>query len=186
MLEEGRVSFRAVPSEMAKAEPFEAFYRREYRPVVGLVVALGGDKSSAEDLAQEAFLTARRQWEKVGTLDKPGAWVRKVVTNKSVSLWRRRSAEARAYAKMTSDRRQPAGDNPEFSAETVEVWQAVRALPKRQAIALAMTYLEDSSLDDVAEVLGCSPGTVKTHLRRGRASVARKLGVSEEDRHADR
>ena len=87
---------------------------------------------------------------------------------------------------MTPSQREPADDNPEFSAETLEVWQAVRALPKRQAIALAMTYLEDSSLDDVADVLGCSPGTVKTHLRRGRASVARKLGVSEEDRHADR
>ena len=66
MLEEGRVSFRAVPTDAAKAEPFEAFYRREYRPVVGLVVALGGDTSSAEDVAQDAFLAAKRQWEKVG------------------------------------------------------------------------------------------------------------------------
>ena len=62
MLEEGRVSFRAVPSEVAKAESFETFYQREYRPVVGLVVALGGDTSSAEDVAQEAFLAAKRRW----------------------------------------------------------------------------------------------------------------------------
>lgn len=186
MLEEGRVAFRAVRADTA-IEPFEAFYRREYRPVVGLVVALGGDTASAEDVAQEAFLTARRQWEKVGRLDKPGAWVRKVVANKSISLWRRRGAEDRALAKMNrSGASGPAADDPEFSAETVEVWQAVRALPKRQAVALAMTYLEDSPLDEVAEVLGCSSGTVKTHLRRGRASVAKRLGVSEEVRHADR
>ena len=97
------------------------------------------------------------------------------MANKSISLWRRRGAEAQALARMShSGASGPAAEDPEFSAATVEVWQAVRALPKRQAVALAMTYLEDSSLDEVAEVLGCSPGTVKTHLRRGRASVAKR------------
>ena len=180
------MSFLAARADTATIEPFETFYRREYRPVVGLVVALGGDTASAEDVAQEAFLAAKRQWEKVGRLDKPAAWVRKVVAKKSISLWRHRGAEARALARMNRSASGSAADDPEFSAATVEVWQAVRALPKRQAVALALTYLDDSPLDEVAEVLGCSPGTVKTHLRRGRASVAKRLGVSEEVRHADR
>jgi RNA polymerase sigma-70 factor (ECF subfamily) len=169
-------------------EPFEVFYRREYRSVVGLTLVLGGDRWSAEDVTQEAFLAAEQQWDRVGRLDNPGAWVRKVVANKAVSRWRRRGAEVRALTKLgRSANPGSVGDDPEFSAATAEVWEAVRALPRRQALALALTYLEDCSLEQVAEVLGCAPGTVKTHLRRGRAAVAKQLGVTEEGLgHVDR
>ncbi len=173
----------------AVAEPFEVFYRREYRPVVGLAVVLGGDRWAAEDLAQEAFLAAEKQWETVGRLEKPGAWVRKVVANKSVSWWRRRGAESRAVSRLGRTANPgPVGDDPEFSAATTEVWEAVRALPRRQAVALALTYLEDCSLEQVAVVLDCAPGTVKTHLRRGRAALAKRLGVADVEGvgHVDR
>lgn len=186
-LEEGELSSPATAPESG-VEPFEVFYRREYRPVLGLAVVLGGDRWTAEDVTQEAFLAAEQQWDRVGRLDKPGAWVRKVVANKSVSWWRHRGAEARAVVKLgRSANPGSVGDDPEFSAATTEVWGAVRGLPRRQAVAVALTYLEDCPLEQVAEVLGCAPGTVKTHLRRGRAALAKRLGASEEGvGHVDR
>ena len=67
-------------------EPFEHFYRAEYRAVVGLAYALSGSRLAAEDIAQDAFIAAHRAWDRVGTYDQPGAWVRRVVANLSVSL----------------------------------------------------------------------------------------------------
>jgi RNA polymerase sigma-70 factor (ECF subfamily) len=66
-----------------------------------------------------------------------------------------------------------------LSAETAEVWGAVRRLSRRQAQVLALTYLEGLSTTEVGAVLGCSAATVKTHLQRGRAALARRLGVEE-------
>jgi RNA polymerase sigma-70 factor (ECF subfamily) len=64
-------------------------------------------------------------------------------------------------------------------ADDAHVWEAVRALPRRQAQVVALVYLEDLSVAETAAVLGCGEGTVKTHLRRARSSLAQRLGTSE-------
>ena len=71
-------SVNAVPD-------FETFYRREYRSVVGLAFALSGSRIVAEDIAQDAFLAAHKVWDRVGFYEKPESWVRRVVSNLSVS-----------------------------------------------------------------------------------------------------
>ena len=64
-------------SRIVEVETFDAFFRREYRPVLGLAIALTKDRWAAEDLTQEAFTEAQRRWSYVATLDRPGAWVRR-------------------------------------------------------------------------------------------------------------
>ena len=64
-----------------------------------------------------------------------------------------------------------------MDAEAAEVWAAVRALPRRQAQAVALRYLDDLPLKGIGEILGCSPGTVKTHLARARKRLGDVLGV---------
>lgn len=159
-------------------ETFEDFYRREYTPVVGLAYALSGSRSGAEDLAQEAFLAAHKNWERIGRYDQPGAWVRRVVANLSVSAFRRRVAEARAIARAAL------GEHtvlPDLGAGDPEFWGAVRALPRRQAQVVALFYLEDRSIAEVAGILDMTTGTVKRHLHDGRLALARRLreGVDE-------
>lgn len=158
-------------------ESFDSFFRREYRPVLGLAIVLGGDRWMAEDLVQEAFVAAERNWDRVGRMDNPEAWLRRVVANKSVSWFRRRSAEARALSRMPA-RGNPESD-PELSVQSAEVWRAVRKLSRRQSQVVALTYLDDLSPEEIGTILGCSAGTVKTHLRRGRAALARRLDVEE-------
>ena len=161
---------------VARPERFDVFYQREFRSVVGLAYALSGSRLAAEDLAQEAFMTAHQHWEKVGQYESPGAWVRRVVSNKSVSLYRRKAAEARALARVTFDRQIPL---PDLDAHDEEFWQTVRSLPRRQAQAIALHYLEDRSVADVAAILGCTESTAKVHLHKGRKSLAARLGVTE-------
>lgn len=159
-------------------ETFEDFYRREYTPVVGLAYALSGSRSGAEDLAQEAFFAAHRNWEGIAGYEQPGAWVRRVVANLSVSAFRRRAAEAKAMARVAFGERTVL---PDLGAGDPEFWGAVRALPHRQAQVIALFYLEDRPIAEVAEILDMTPGTVKRHLHNGRRTLARRLQEEVEE-----
>ena len=165
-------------AEQANAIPvvqsFDAFYRAEYRAVVALAAVISGNRWAAEDLAQEAFSAAFRQWDRIGSYEHPNLWVRRVVANKAVSLIRRSMAETRARARLNG--RPPLDEMPD---ESEEVWDAVRRLPRRQTQAIVLVYLDGLTADQAGVVLGCSSGTVKTHLRRGRETLARRLGDTE-------
>jgi len=166
------------PVAVEASETFEDFYVREFPAVVGLAYALSGSRSGAEDLAQEAFLAAHRGWDRVGGYDDPGVWVRRVVANLSVSAIRRRVVETKALARIALGQT-PA--LPELSAESVEFWRAVRSLPRRQAQAIALHYLEDLPVAEVARILGTAEGTVKKHLFEGRKKVVRLLRLEEDE-----
>jgi RNA polymerase sigma-70 factor (ECF subfamily) len=160
-------------------EPFDRFYEREFRSVVGLAYALSGSRAASEDLAQEAFIAAHRNWDKVGGYEKPEAWVRRVVSNLSVSRFRKRATELRALTRLAGFRDESVL-LPELPAEAQEFWSNVRKLPKRQAQAIALYYLEDRSVADIAEILECAPNTVKVHLHKGRQKLAERFGVRME------
>lgn len=154
---------------------FETFYEREFRAVTGLAYALSGSRGAAEDLAQEAFLAAHRNWARVSRYDKPEAWVRRVVANMAVSRFRKAMREARALARL--GRPEPVIERLPVEAE--HFWREVRALPNRQAQAIALFYLEDRSVAEIAEILDCAENTVKVHLHKGRARLAKRLGLEE-------
>lgn len=145
--------------------------------MVGLAYALSGSRSASEDLAQEAFIAAHRNWDRIGAYDKPEAWVRRVVSNLSVSRFRRKVTEAKALTRLAGFGRN-AHVLPELPAEAEAFWGAVRRLPKRQSQAIALHYLEDRSIADIAEILECSPNTVKVHLHKGRNQLAETLDIS--------
>jgi len=155
---------RAVPE-------FESFYRAEYRLVVGLAYALSGSRLAAEDIAQDAFVAAHKQWDRVASYDKPGAWVRRVVSNLAVSMIRTKAREAGALARL-KPRHAYLAEMPE---EDAHFWRMVRSLPRRQAQAIALHYLEDRAVADIAEILDCSESTVKVHLHKGRRRLEQKL-----------
>lgn len=157
---------------------FSDWYRSEYHGVVALVFVLSGSRWAAEELAQDAFVEAHRRWATIGDYDDPGAWVRKVAVNKTRSWGRRKAAESRAYAKHRVRNRQLPNELPESAGA---FWSAVRSLPHRQAQIVALHYLEDRSVDDVATLLDIAPGTVKTQLHRARATLADRLGADQED-----
>jgi RNA polymerase sigma-70 factor (ECF subfamily) len=138
----------------------------------------------AEEITQDAFLAAHLSWERIGRYDMPEAWVRRVATNRCISAGRRAITEARLLTRMKRERT----PEPSLEEPDAELWAHVRSLPRRQAQVVALTYLEDRSVDDVAEILGCGPETVRTHLRRARAALAHTLmpqrPSTEEDDHA--
>jgi RNA polymerase sigma-70 factor (ECF subfamily) len=151
---------------------FEHFYLEEYPRVVKLVYALSGSRTAAEDIAQEAFLRAYRDWERVGSYEHQAAWVRRVAANLATSGLRRRLLEARAMARLAG-RREPALEP--LPADQADFGRALRALPRRQAQAVALFYVEDLSIPQIAAVLDCAEGTVKAHLAKARHTLAKRL-----------
>lgn len=174
MNQTGGVEPDGVPV-VRSVEDFGVFYRREYRGVATLTMVLVRDAAAAEDLAQEAFLRAHRDWHRIGRHERPDAWVRRVATNLAMSRFRKLRAEAKALLRSTD--RPPDG---EMNAEAAEFWAEVRRLPRRQAEAVALHYVEDRSVDDIAALLGVSAASVKTHLQRARRTLAARFGSMED------
>ena len=156
---------------------FDDFYAREYGRVVALAYALTGDRGAAEDAAQDGFMAAHRDWDRIGRYDAPGAWVRRVVVNRCRSRFRRRGRELTALARVAAAK----PDSAEASYEESEgFWRAVRALPPKLARCVVLHYVDDLDAAAIADVLGIAPSTVRVHLHRARQALAKSLGVEED------
>jgi RNA polymerase sigma factor (sigma-70 family) len=156
---------------------FPAFYETEYRPMVRLAVALVGRRDVAEELVQDAFVSLHGRWDRVSKYESPEGWLRRVVINRSMSALRRRAVEVRLLGRL-SRLRERHSDLPEVDGE---IWQSVAALPKRQAQVIALMFVDDLTVAEIAAVLECEENTVRTHLRRARQSLAARLGLEDEE-----
>lgn len=174
--ENGPVASNPSMAETTNAS-FEDLYRSDFRQVLGLAYVLTGNRSAAEEITQEAFTAAYRQWNKVSSYDSPGAWVRRVVCNHAASSLRKGLREVRALLRLSARIQDISLDRSDY-----EFWQTVRQLPTRQAQAIALHYLEDLTVEQIADVLDCSNGTVKTHLSRARQAITKHLEDSNENK----
>lgn len=162
-----------VPLAPVAPVAFTTFYRGELPKIVALAAAIAGHQR-AEDIAQEALLKAHREWGRISRYDKPGAWVRRVAINLATSNLRRLDAERRALARLKG-RRSLDAPPPEVDG----FWTLVRQLPPRQAAAVALHYLDDLSVAEVAAVLECAEGTAKAHLHKARLTLSERLKEQE-------
>ena len=160
------------------ATAFEHFYRSNYPTVTRLAYSLCGSIAVAEELAQDAFVSAHARWRRISRFDRPDLWVRRVVINRSISFRRKQASERTALERVPteSDR----DGEPKLADE--ELWTALRGLSPRQAEVIALVYVEDRPIAEVAEILRLGEETIRTHLKRGRAALHAKLVDSREER----
>lgn len=149
---------------------FAELVTAESRTLNAAVYAIVGDWQRAEDITQDAFLRCYARWRRVSKLDRPGAWVRRVAINAAVSAQRRTVNEKRAIARIEANRASASQDLTQSLADR-QIWDAVRALPKDQAAAIALHYVADLSIDDIAETMHVSVSAVKSLLYRARGTL---------------
>jgi RNA polymerase sigma-70 factor, ECF subfamily len=171
----GEAASEAAGAPLWPAERFESFYEREYPGLVRLAHVLSGSRWAAEDIAQEALLGVYRDW---GRIARPLPWTRRAVASLSTSLVRRAQVEARAMARLLLGQRPRLGELP---GEHALFWDAVRSLPRRQAQVVALYYLEDCPVKEIAETLDCAEGTVRATLHQARGRLQERLHLSGED-----
>jgi RNA polymerase sigma-70 factor (sigma-E family) len=158
-------SERLVP-DMSPSEPDLAFtelYRSRYASLVRLAAVMVDDDAVAEEIVQEAFARLHLRWDRV---DDPASYVRRSTINGCRDVLRRRRVE------RTFLRRHLADDG---SPEVDFLGDALARLPARERIALVLRHYEGLSEQQIAEALGCPPGTVKTLLHRGGNRLRRQL-----------
>jgi RNA polymerase sigma-70 factor (sigma-E family) len=151
----------------------DGLFRAHATPLLRLAVVLTGDRSLAEELVQEAFVRLQRS----GALPAPGAelaYLRRTVVNLSHGHHR----HLRVVRSRRLDR-QPDGAAAELDAVRRDGQQqiaaAVRALPDRQRDCIVLRFYAELTDTEIADALGISPGSVKTHLHRARAALADRL-----------
>jgi RNA polymerase sigma-70 factor (ECF subfamily) len=157
--------------DRGEEDDFRVMFVSEHPRLVALGVALTHDRGVAEEVAQEALLRAYRDWSRVARLDRPGAWVRRVALNLIADRGRRAATERRAQHRWGS--RRDGIEDPVFDAE---FWSAVAELPERQRSAVALFYVLDRSVDEVAATMGIRSGTVHRMLHDARESPPRGAG----------
>ncbi|MDP9795171.1 RNA polymerase sigma-70 factor (ECF subfamily) [Catenuloplanes nepalensis] len=161
---------------MADEESFDAFYRGTRQRTFGCVYAMTGNPAEAQDVTHEAYARAWQRWSRVGGYANPEAWVRTVARRLVFSRWRRAQAAVRAYRQVGV-----APSVPEPSPDSVAIAAALAALPASQRVTIALHYLADLTIAEVARELGVPEGTVKARLHRARAKLARHLADDPEE-----
>jgi RNA polymerase sigma-70 factor (sigma-E family) len=150
---------------------FAEFAAARSGELIRLAYVLTGNQHAAEDLLQNALTRAAAHWERIHSA--PEAYVRQIMYREQVSWWRRRSRRPETTMAQVPDR--PA-ERPGTSVEDrLTLQDALRALPARKRAVLVLRYLEDLPEAQVADILGCSVGTVRSQAHKALAQLRSAL-----------
>ena len=138
-------------------------YAAEHDGLARLACLLTGSTVVAEDIVHDAFVQLQQRWS---TVRRPGAYLRTAVVNGCRGYQRRLRREHASYADLVSTATLP---------ETPIVLDVLGRLPYRQRAALVLRFYEDWPDDQIAEVLGCRPATVRSLAHRGLEAMRKVL-----------
>ena len=124
------------------------------------------------DVVQEVLLRAQQKWDRIGSVDLPHAYVKRMVTNEYLSWRRRRAAKDVALCMTTLESvTPPVGDTTHHYDEREAMLQRIAKLPRKQRAAIVLRYYENYEDSEIAQMLGCAEGTVRSHISRALATL---------------
>ena len=168
---------------MARAHAdFDQFVAAHVDDLLRTAYLIAWDEAEAEDLVQECLFKVARRWPRVRLMDQPRAYARRILINLATD-----GARGRARRRVELDPPPPGAAersvDPLAALDThVELVEALGLLPPRQRAALVLRYFHDLTESQTAEVLGCSPGTVKSNASRGLARLREVFDLSPQPR----
>jgi len=160
-------------------DSFVEFVHTRAASLLRTAYLLTGDHGHAEDLVQSSLLSACQSWGSIRDSASSEAYVRTILVRRAIS-WRRRRWRGELPFGHLPEHPAPSDDVVE---ERASLWPQVLQLPERQRAVLVLAYYEDLPETAIAEVLGCSIGTVKSHRARGLRSLRQcyAAGATAED-----
>jgi len=145
---------------------FEEFAHAKLQALLNFSTVLTNDRALGEDLVQDVLLRAHRQWDRIGNLDQPLAYVRRMIVNDFVS-WRRKWARIVPRSDIVDLLEPLESDDPASTfAERTALAGDIARLPRKQRAVIILRYYEDLPDDEIAEWLGCASSTVRVHAMR--------------------
>lgn len=157
-----------------------ALYSEHARSLVGLARVFVDHRDAAEDIVQEAFIRMARSLDRIREPDRAGAYLRSIVLNLARDHNRRGLVSLRH--RMPANDLDPVGVDETIASndEHRRLIEEVRALPRRQRDCVALRYLMELSVTEIAATLGLSENSVKTHLKRGLARLRTTTGLVDD------
>ena len=153
---------------------FEEFAAARLPAVLRFAGVLTADRALAEDVVQEVLIRASKGWDRIGQLDRPELYVRKMVVNEYLS-WRRRSWRLLPGGSGTEvDDRVTRGHACRLAERDAHLAE-IGKLPRRQRAVIVLRYYEGLADSEIADVLGCTPGTVRGYASRALAALRVEL-----------
>jgi RNA polymerase sigma-70 factor (sigma-E family) len=160
---------------MSTDQDFADFVGARWGSLYRLAYLLAASPGGAEDLLQTTLEKAYMNWGRIGRMDYAEAYVRRMLVNTLLS------GRRRAWTRERPTDRVPerAGDLEDVPVlDRSLLWPLVCALPDRQRAVIVLRYYEDLSEAQIADVLGCAPGTVKSQASAGMAALRRALAAT--------
>ena len=169
-------------------QEFERFVADRAAPLLRTACLITGNLTEAEDLVQEALLRVARHWPKVRNMEHPAAYARQILVNVALDgaaqRGRRKGELAAADDAGVHGLADTRAQRDLHKVDTrQELLGALATLPARQRAVIVLRYWEDLPEAEVAEVLGCSIGTVKSTASRGLARLRTNIGDGAPSRH---
>jgi RNA polymerase sigma-70 factor, ECF subfamily len=152
---------------------FNALLNSERRRLYGIAYSILRDHGHAEDALQESMLKAWRSWNQVRDENARGAWLTRITVSRCIN--RRKFLGLRPSGPLAAERDQAPPD-PRLSGRLIDLDRTYLKLSVRQRAAIFLHYHFGYSIDECAELMNCSPGSVRTHLHR--AIKAMRKGMS--------
>jgi RNA polymerase sigma-70 factor (ECF subfamily) len=149
---------------------FADWYRAEHPRLLAAMTAFTGDIDVAQDVTSDAFARALAAWPRVGEMASPTGWTYRVACNLARRRARRVSLERRLLARSVERRADVVTEHI-----ALEVWDAVRALPPRQRLAIALRYASGCTEAEVADSMGVALGTASATLAAARRALSAAL-----------
>lgn len=156
---------------------FEQFVAARGPALVRLARGLLRDPHHAEDVVQDVLAKALVKWSRIQRADDPDAYVRRMVVNATTSFFRRAVRRERAYEHEWLPERSQA-DGASEHAERARMLELLHALPTKQRAVLVLRHYEGLPDAEIAELLNCSPVTVRSNAHRGLAALRAHLSQS--------
>lgn len=171
-------------SGMVSAVRFEEYVAEHRRPLFRFAVVLCGDPVLAEDLVTDVLGRAYERWHQVDAADNVHAYVRRMVVNEFLS-WRRRTVRTSPRSDLVDllDRSGGSPDHGGQHAERDALLGELARLPRQQRAAIVLRFYEGMPDDEIAVVLGCRPGTVRSSVSRGLSTLRVVLTTSPAEEH---
>jgi RNA polymerase sigma-70 factor (sigma-E family) len=167
-----------VVVDRATEVDFTAFVAERNHALFGTAYALTGNQHAAEDLLQSALTKLALYWNRVSS--DPEAYARRIIYREHVALWRRMWKRRELPTAELPNGRVFEGDHTGVALDRLVLRDVLLNLPPRQRAVIILRYLEDRSEQEVADILGCSTGTVGSQASRALAKLRAALGNTEE------
>lgn len=160
---------------------FEEFSREQLPGLVRFAGVLTGDRELAQDVVQDALVRAHQGWRRVAAADRPDLYLRKMVVNGYLG-WRRRwyQRSVHSASDVTGFGEPTTPDPASRIAEADHLTGLLAGLSRAQRASIVLRFYEDRDDDEIAAVLGCAPGTVRSHISRGLSALRVQLKEGKE------